>query len=44
MGEVDCDQKIDDYFCLQDIIFKTIDEFIQEEYWKFLEINIKHKI
>ncbi len=40
MGEVDCDKKSDDYFQVQYIIFKTIDEYIREEYWKILERNI----
>ncbi len=39
MGDIDCD-KNDHYFRLQDIIFKTIDEYIWEEYWKILEGNI----
>jgi hypothetical protein len=32
-------KKIDDYFRLQDVILKTIDEYIRGEYWKILERN-----
>ncbi len=31
-GEVDCNKKSNDGFCLQDIILKKIDEYIREEY------------
>ncbi len=34
----------DEYFCLQDFIFKTIHEYIREEYWKISERNIKLEI
>ncbi len=45
MGEVDYDNKLinDEYFCSQYFIFKTIHEYVREEYWKISKRNIKLK-
>jgi TolB-like protein len=37
--KVDCDKKFDNNFHLQDVILKTIDEYIRGKYGKILERN-----